>query len=99
MELSKLQAQGDQNVILTALKKWQEASNNPELAEITLAQIRLFTYINSIELEQYSYNKILGEFRTAKNNAVIRARKAENALETLEAEVISLRNKVKIFGG
>lgn len=99
MELSKLQAQGDQNVILTALKKWSDASNNPELAEITLAQIRLFTYINSIELEQYSYNKILGEFRTAKNNAVIRARKAENALETLETEVISLRNKVKIFGG
>ena len=98
MELSKLQAQGDQNVILTALKKWSDASNNPELAEITLAQIRLFTYINTLELEAYSYNKIIGDFRSECNRAIMRARNAETERDVLEAKVKDLESKLKIFG-
>ena len=99
MDLAKLQAQGDQDYILTVLKEWSDKSNDSKLKELTMSQIRLFTYINSLELEAYSFNKIISEFRSNNNRAVLRARKAEEARDLLQDKVKDLENKLKIFGG
>ena len=63
-----------------------------------MSQIRLFTYINTLELEGYSYNKIIGDFRLECNRAIMRARNAETERDVLEDKVKSLENKLKIFG-
>jgi len=98
MDLAKLQAQGDQDYILTVLKEWSDKSKDPKLKELTMAQIRLFTYINSLELEAYSFNKIIGDFRSNSNRAIVRARKSEESLEIADAKVKDLECKLKIFG-
>jgi len=98
MNLAKLQAQADQSYIMTVLKEWTDKSKDDKLKELTMSQIRLFTYINTLELEAYSYNKIIGDFRSECNRAIMRARKAEETVETLDAKVKDLEKKLKIFG-
>ena len=98
MNLAKLQAQADQDYILTVLKEWTDKSKDDKLQELTMSQIRLFTYINTLELEAYSYNKIIGDFRSECNRAIMRARKAETERDVLEDKVKSLESKLKIFG-
>jgi len=98
MNLAKLQAQADQSYIMTVLKEWTDKSKDERLKELTMSQIRLFTYINTLELEAYSYNKIIGDFRSNSNRAIMRARKAEETVETLDAKVKDLEKKLKIFG-
>ena len=98
MNLAKLQSQADQDYILTVLKEWTDKSKDDKLQELTMSQIRLFTYINTLELEGYSYNKIIGDFRSECNRAIIRARKAETERDVLEAKVKDLESKLKIFG-
>ena len=98
MNLAKLQAQADQDYILTVLKEWTDKSNDDKLQELTMSQVRLFTYINTLELEGYSYNKIIGDFRSECNRAIIRARNAEADRDALDAKVKDLENKLKIFG-
>jgi len=99
MNLAKLQAQADQDYILKVLKEWSDKSQDPKLKELTMSQIRLFTYINSLELEAYSFNKIISDFRSNNNRAIIRARKAEETRDVLQDKVIDLEKKLKIFGG
>ena len=98
MNLAKLQAQADQDYILTVLKEWTDKSKDDKLQELTMSQIRLFTYINTLELEGYSFNKIVGDFRSECNRAIMRARKAETERDVLEAKVKDLESKLKIFG-
>ena len=98
MNLAKLQAQADQDYILTVLKEWTDKSKDDKLKELTMSQIRLFTYINTLELEAYSYNKIVGEFRSERNRAIMRTRNAEGERDFLETKVKDLENKLKIFG-
>ena len=98
MNLAKLQAQADQDYILTVLKEWTDKSKDNKLQELTMSQIRLFTYINTLELEGYSYNKIIGDFRSECNRAIMRARNAETERDALDAKVKSLESKLKIFG-
>ena len=98
MNLAKLQAQADQDYILTVLKEWTDKSKDNKLQELTMSQVRLFTYINTLELEGYSYNKIIGDFRSQCNRAILRSRKAETERDALEAKVKDLENKLNIFG-
>jgi len=98
MNLAKLQAQADQDYILTVLKEWTDKSKDDKLQELTMSQIRLFTYINTLELEAYSFNKIVGDFRSECNRAIMRARNAETERDVLEAKVKDLESKLKIFG-
>ena len=98
MNLAKLQAQADQDYILTVLKEWTDKSKDDKLQELTMSQVRLFTYINTLELEGYSYNKIIGDFRSECNRAIIRARNAEADRDALDAKAKDLENKLKIFG-
>ena len=98
MNLAKLQAQADQDYILTVLKEWTDKSKDNKLQELTMSQIRLFTYINTLELEGYSFNKIIGDFRSECNRAIMRARNAEAERDVLDAKVKDLESKLKTFG-
>tara|TARA_R110001592_G_scaffold204577_1_gene454667 strand:+ start:32199 stop:32507 length:309 start_codon:yes stop_codon:yes gene_type:complete len=97
--LEQLQALADQNYLVSQIIEWQKKSDSKELIEMGRAFTRCFVYANSLELKEYSYDRIISQFRSAKNNAVLRARKAEEKLDELEAENKDLKEKLKIFGG
>ena len=94
-----LQKGADQNLICDVLGKWLEAKpDNEELGAMYNAFLRMLVYTNNLELRDYSFNRLVSEAREDRNRAVLRARKAEEALEIAEAKVKDLEAKLKIFG-
>lgn len=94
-----LQKAADQNLICDVLGKWLDAKpDNKELGEMYTAFLRMLVYTNNLELRDYSFNRLVSEAREDRNRAVLRARKAEDALEVSEAKVKDLEAKLKIFG-
>ena len=94
-----LQKCADQTEICDILGKWLEAKpDNEELQKIQDSFLRVFVYTNNLELRDYSFNRLVSEAREGRNRAVLRARKAEEALEVAEAKVKDLEAKLKIFG-
>ena len=94
-----LQKCADTTEITNTLGKWLDAKpENKELLGIYNSFLRTFVYINNLELRDYGFNRLISEARNSRNNAVLRARKAEEALEIAEAKVKDLEAKLKIFG-
>ena len=95
-----LQKTADQTEICDTLIKWLDAKpDNKDLLGIYNSFLRMFVYINNLELRSYGFNRLVSEARESRNRAVLRARKAEEALEIAEAKVKDLEAKLKIFGG
>ena len=94
-----LQKGADTTLICDVLGKWLDAKpDNKELGAMYNAFLRVFVYTNNLELRDYGFNRLISEARNSRNNAVLRARKAEEALEAAEAKVKDLEAKLKIFG-
>ncbi len=95
-----LQKCADTTEITEILSKWLESKpDNKELQRIYDSFLRVFVYTNNLELRDYGFNRLVSEAREGRNRAVLRARKAEEALEIAEAKVKDLEAKLKIFGG
>lgn len=84
MDFGQLQYMIDSAEILETISKWQEKSDNEELQKISEATLRLVFYINQLELERYSYKRILRDERQSVQRLVERARRAEKELENLK---------------
>ena len=94
-----LQKTADQTEICDTLIKWLDARpDNKELLGIYNSFLRMFVYVNNLELRDYGFNRLISEAREGRNRAVLRARKAEDALEAAEKKIIDLEAKLKIFG-
>jgi hypothetical protein len=94
-----LQKTADQTEICDTLIKWLDAKpDNKELLGIYNSFLRMFVYVNNLELRDYGFNRLISEAREGRNRAVLRARKAEDALEIAEAKVKDLEAKLEIFG-
>ena len=50
MSLGKLQATADMNALLHLVKKWKAKSKNKEIKDLEDIAIRIFFYINQLEL-------------------------------------------------
>ena len=97
--IESIQSTSDMNTISTILHKWSVKSDNLELAELSGAFVRLFTYTNSLELKEFSFENLISQMREDKNRAILRARRSEKRIEELEAKVKKLTATVKVFGG
>ena len=84
MDFSQLQYMIDSAEILETISKWQEKSDNEELQKVSEATMRLVFYINQLELERYSYKRIVKQERLSVQRLVERARRAEKELENLK---------------
>jgi len=94
-----LQKCADTTKITEILGKWLDAKpDNVELLDVYNSFLRTFVYVNNLELRDYSFNRLVSEARESRNRAVLRARKAEEALEVADAKVKDLEAKLKIFG-
>jgi len=94
-----LQKCADTTEITEILSKWLDSKpDNKELQRIYDSFLRVFVYTNNLELRDYGFNRLVSEAREGRNRAVLRARKAEEALEIADAKVKDLEAKLKIFG-
>ena len=84
MDFGQLQYMIDSAEILETISKWQKKSDNEELKKVSEATMRLVFYINQLELERYSFKRILREERQSVQRLVERARRAEKELDNLK---------------
>ena len=84
MDFGQLQYMIDSAEIIETISKWQEKSDNEELQKISEAALRLVFYINQLELERYSYKRIVKQERLLVKRLVERARRVEKELENLK---------------
>jgi hypothetical protein len=93
-----LQNQLDIIQALELQSKWEKQSDNPELKKLGECLVRIAFYINSLELEQYSYNRVVSELIADKGRAVMRARKSESETDKINERLKtkeSVTNKLK----
>ena len=61
-----------------------------EIKDLEDIAIRIFFYINQLELEQYSFDQLISEARSDKLRAITRARKTDTENEKLQKQNESL---------
>jgi hypothetical protein len=87
-----LEYYGHINVACTIAQKWCKMKpDNEELRLLSDSLVGIFFWGNNQEQDRRIYDKELSEFRAAKNRAVLRARKAEQEIERLQAEIKKLK--------
>ena len=84
MDFGQLQYMIDSAEIIETISKWQKKSDNEELQKVSEATLRLVFYINQLELERYSFKRIIRDERKSVQRLVERARRAENELDKLK---------------
>ena len=84
MDFGQLQYMIDSAEIIETISKWQKKSDNEELQKVSEATLRLVFYINQLELERYSFKRIIRDERQSVQRLVERARRAENELDKLK---------------
>jgi len=91
--LKDLEYYGHIDVACTIAKKYCDLKpNNEELRLLSDSLIGIFFWGNQQEQDRRLYNQEISEFRAAKNNAVVRARKSELQVTKLEKEIKKLKS-------
>lgn len=70
-------------VVLEALKKQE----TPKLVDMSKAISQIAFYVNNLQEDRKMYNRSLSEYRSDRNRAIERARRAEEKIEKLEKEL------------
>ena len=70
-------------IVLEALKK----NETEKLKQMSSAITQIAFYVNNLQEDRKMYNRSMSEYRSAKNRAIERARKAEKKIELLEEEL------------
>lgn len=78
----------DIELSLRIVSSWLEARpDNLELRKLSKALVGVSFYVNKLQLERYSYEQLIGNYRQDKNRAIMRSRKAEEQIEKLEEQI------------
>ena len=83
-DLMALQYNADVLEVMETLKKWRVNSSNPELKKFTDAMININFFVNALQLERKSFDRIINDMRSQRNDALIRIQKLEEKLEEYE---------------
>ena len=93
-----MQSLADQETMLGLIAKWTKGNNNPELAVMAKCLTRNSIYINSLEMERQTFDRIIDEKLSDTHRAILRARTADESIKTLEEEIKSLKASLNAFG-
>lgn len=78
----------DCNVVGGVLKKWLNAKpNNTELREVVKSYMSMVFYTNKLQMERYAFNEIISNARDERNQAILRARSAEQEIKNLQEQI------------
>ena len=91
--LLELQNNTDMQMLLELIMKWTKKSESKELKAFEDALFRQLRYIQALEDERFSFDRIVSESISDKIRAVERARKADERIEELEKQIKILETK------
>lgn len=94
--LLELQNNTDMQMLLELIMKWTKKSESKELKAFEDALFRQLRYIQSLEDERFSFDRIISESIADKIRAVERARKADERIEELEKQIKILQTKNRL---
>lgn len=70
------------------LSKWYKSKPTEEMVAVHKAFTEISVYVMSMQQRQRQYDQQISEWRASRNRAIIRARDAEQELETLKSKRI-----------
>ena len=91
--LLELQNNADMEMLLSLILKWTKKSESKEIKAFNDALFRQLRYIQMLEDERFSFDRIVSESIADKIRAVDRARKADERIEELEKQIKILETK------
>ena len=91
--LLELQNNADMEMLLSLILKWTKKSESKEIKAFNDALFRQLRYIQMLEDERFSFDRIISESLADKVRAVDRARKADERIEELEKQIKILETK------
>ena len=91
--LLELQNNADMEMLLSLILKWTKKSESKEIKAFNDALFRQLRYIQMLEDERFSFDRIISESLADKVRAVERARKADERIEKLEKQIKILETK------
>ena len=91
--LLELQNNVDMEMLLSLILKWTKKSESKEIKAFNDALFRQLRYIQALEDERFSFDRIISESLADKVRAVERARKADERIEELEKQIKKLEIK------
>ena len=91
--LLELQNNADMEMLLSLILKWTKKSESKEIKAFNDALFRQLRYIQALEDERFSFDRIVSESLADKVRAVERARKADERIEELEKQIKILETK------
>lgn len=90
-DLNKLQYLADIEDSIGLVLGWQKKRDSKELKRLSDNLMRISFYVNSLELERFSFDKIISESISDKTRAVERARLADEKIQQLEQQIKQLK--------
>ena len=97
-DLNQLQSVTDSDTMLNLLKLWTEKSNNPDLKVFTDCVLRQTFYVNSLEMQLQTVDRLIDEARLEVHTERLRANHAEESMVALQEEVDRLKTSLNAFG-
>ena len=94
--LLELQNNADMEMLLSLILKWTKKSDSKEIKAFNDALFRQLRYIQMLEDERFSFDRIISENIADKIRAVERARKADEKIEELQDKIKILETKNKL---
>jgi hypothetical protein len=94
--LLELQNNADMEMLLSLILKWTKQSDSKEIKAFNDALFRQLRYIQMLEDERFSFDRIISESLADKVRAVERARKADELVESLTKDLEGFRMKEKL---
>ena len=91
INLLELQNNVDMQMLLELIMKWTKKSDSKELKAFEDALFRQLRYIQSLEDERFSFDRILIEATKKANRAIHRAQRAEEEIIEIEKEIKKLK--------
>ena len=94
--LLELQNNADMEMLLSLILKWTKKSDSKEIKAFNDALFRQLRYIQMLEDERFSFDRIISENIADKIRAVERARKADEKIKELQDKIKILETKNKL---
>lgn len=94
--LLELQNNADMEMLLSLILKWTKKSDSKDIKSFNDALFRQLRYIQMLEDERFSFDRIISESIADKIRAVERARTADELAESMTKELDDFRVKQKL---
>jgi hypothetical protein len=96
--LTELQSLADTEMMLQLLIKWCEQSKSPDLMKFRSAMLRTTFYINSLQSERETFDRLIETYQNDRNRAIERSRRADETINEQQKEIDKMKQSLKAFG-